>query len=455
MEREIRISWGLALVFLLLLLVFQVYQEVAGFRLHYMMFQTYSFRTLQDALDKELTIRLGPGVEYIVTSHDVNQAMADSLLNRHFGHTGDSVVVLEGNRSVSFPENLRNAVNQALPPDIAMLDSIYHNLMQGEYPGAQTSVELVTTTDTTAAVHAIRSYVTPVIYIDSLSGKAVRAVIVEPQRVLLHHIIISIAFSALFVILAFVCTGYQLRAVYLQKKANLFILDYFHHIVHQLKSPVAVLGDVMEYARSELVYVDPTWTQQVNLSERSIVKITKMINSILRFSHTGKARMPLDVQYFNLQEAILQAMDELQFKWAAACPRITVVNEMGHPGIAADRLHLCDAVSNLVDNAIKYSPAGVEVVVQLSTKRKYIRIAVKDNGPGIPQVEARHIFEKFFRGSHSTSNGTQGHGLGLSYVQTVCKAHGGRAKVYSTVGKGSEFIMWIPITQDNMIKNGN
>ncbi len=448
MEKRILISRVLALVFLLLLAAFQLYQNVMTYRMHYRMFAAYASNTLVEAMDAELNHRLATGAEYLLTSKDLTPAMTDSLLQQRFGTTGDTIIFLSGDPSSGLSETLRNAINHAMPPDPGMLDSIYHSMMQQEYPGAETRLEITGMgnsgrQDASGKGH----HITPAIDLDSYSGKAIQAVIVDPQRVLFRRIASSIALSVLFVIIAFVCTGYQLQLVNIQKKTNTGILDYLWHITHQLKSPITVLGSVMDYAGRKLPDVDPLWTQQVALSKRSIRKLASMVDSILRYSVSGKTRMLPEISCFNLPEAIRAAMEELQLKWAGVRPDISVVDEMETPDVSADKLHLCDAVANLVDNAVKYSPAGVQVVVRLSEERKRIRIAVKDNGPGIPPEEIKRIFETFYRGSGHPA-GVKGHGLGLGYVQTVCMAHDGQIKVYSSVGEGSEFVVWLPVHEE-------
>jgi signal transduction histidine kinase len=105
--------------------------------------------------------------------------------------------------------------------------------------------------------------------------------------------------------------------------------------------------------------------------------------------------------------------------------------------VHADRALLGRVLANLVDNAVKYSPAGAQVTLRAEADAEWIRIAVGDNGPGIPAVELPRIWDRHFRGDRSRSE--RGLGLGLSLVRAGAEAHGGHATVESVEGEGSTF----------------
>jgi two-component system phosphate regulon sensor histidine kinase PhoR len=103
------------------------------------------------------------------------------------------------------------------------------------------------------------------------------------------------------------------------------------------------------------------------------------------------------------------------------------------------------AVSNLIDNAIKYSPRGGQIEVSAKRSAGYIQIEIADNGIGIPAQDLPRIFERFYRVDRSRSREMGGTGLGLSIVKHVAQAHRGMIEVSSTLGQGSTFRMRIPI----------
>ena len=112
--------------------------------------------------------------------------------------------------------------------------------------------------------------------------------------------------------------------------------------------------------------------------------------------------------------------------------------------VYGDADHLSNMISNLIDNAIKYSPKNPTIKVTTAVEGKYVRICIADNGIGISKEDRRHIFENFYRVSTGDRHDVKGFGIGLNYVLQVVKAHKGKVGIESEVGKGSTFIIRLP-----------
>ena len=111
--------------------------------------------------------------------------------------------------------------------------------------------------------------------------------------------------------------------------------------------------------------------------------------------------------------------------------------------VPADRTRLEQVAANLIDNAVKYAPAGGRVTVQVQTEGPDALLIVSDNGPGIPPDELPKIWDRLFRGDRSRTE--RGLGLGLSLVKAIVEAHGGRVEASSAVGQGSRFTVRLPL----------
>ncbi|MGH9939429.1 MAG: sensor histidine kinase, partial [Blastocatellia bacterium] len=121
----------------------------------------------------------------------------------------------------------------------------------------------------------------------------------------------------------------------------------------------------------------------------------------------------------------------------------------GRVEIAGDRARLKQVVVNLVDNAIKYTPEGGAVVVVVSANDGRAEVLVEDNGVGVPSDALPHLFERFYCVDKARSRQMGGAGLGLAIVKSIVAAHGGQVEVESAEGKGSRFIVELPLLKDD------
>jgi signal transduction histidine kinase len=122
---------------------------------------------------------------------------------------------------------------------------------------------------------------------------------------------------------------------------------------------------------------------------------------------------------------------------------------MAVPSISGDPARLRQALSEIVENAINFTPPGGKITIVVGTKqtddRLWVAMSVQDTGPGIPADEQPYVFERFFRGAMSESGNIPGTGLGLSISEAIIKAHGGRITVDSLIGWGSIFTVFLPV----------
>ena len=117
---------------------------------------------------------------------------------------------------------------------------------------------------------------------------------------------------------------------------------------------------------------------------------------------------------------------------------------MDNTTIYADRTHLYNMISNLIDNAVKYSGEKADICISVTVCNGYVTVNVSDKGIGIPGDKQKHLFDKFYRVPTGNLHNVKGYGLGLYYVKTMAEQHKGSITVESSIGKGSTFILQIP-----------
>ena len=147
-------------------------------------------------------------------------------------------------------------------------------------------------------------------------------------------------------------------------------------------------------------------------------------------------------------------MMKLQFERLRA--QVNVITNGDNFTIEADRLHITSVLYNLLDNAVKYSSAGPIITIHLSSlPGNILELKIQDNGIGIAKEYQSKVFEKFFRVADGDKHNTKGHGLGLSYVKEIIISHMGYIEVESEPGKGTTFIIKLPVKEASVVDFGN
>ena len=162
---------------------------------------------------------------------------------------------------------------------------------------------------------------------------------------------------------------------------------------------------------------------------------------------TIEAGMQFRWEPCRLEDVLAQVSEVHQVRAQAKGQKLRCQMADDVPQITADSTRLYQALGNLVDNAIKYTPQEGRIEVEASREGAGVRVDVRDNGPGIPKKYLPFIFDKFYRvqRENGVSIEEKGSGLGLALVYAIVEAHGGTVSVSSQVGQGTTFTMWLPL----------
>lgn len=218
--------------------------------------------------------------------------------------------------------------------------------------------------------------------------------------------------------------------------------DFIHTISHDLRSPLtAIMGYVELLGR-----VGPLNEQQqqfVKHVQNSAQNITSLINDLLDL---GRIEAGFDTRKDEVAfETILRyTLDNLNQQIIEKGQSLNLSVQDGLPSLRGNPIRLRQLVDNLLVNAVKYTPAGGVLTVNLFSEDGQIILEVIDTGLGIPATDQPHIFEKFYRASNTPKN-APGTGLGLAIVKSIVDNHDGRIWLESSVGKGSKFVVVLPV----------
>lgn len=224
---------------------------------------------------------------------------------------------------------------------------------------------------------------------------------------------------------------------------------------HELRTPLAAIKNAVQLVLSgKTGKVNETQTKFLTMAERNINRLTNILNDLLSLSRIESGKMEMNFQELDLKEVIefvsnslkLQADNKsIRLKWDIVDPL---------PKVYGDREKVEQILTNLVGNAIKFTPEGGEILIMakplLEDEKKYkkmVSISIRDNGIGIPEEHLSQIFEKFHQVEGSLHRSTGGTGLGLAITKGLVEAHQGKIWVESELGKGSTFTFTLPISE--------
>src|SRR5215510_2740026 len=172
-------------------------------------------------------------------------------------------------------------------------------------------------------------------------------------------------------------------------------------------------------------------------------RLNQLIQSFLDIAYIESGRQKISKSDFEIGPVLNDMLNVIGPVAAAKQITLKPLVDLDGMRVHADRLLLYQALTNLVTNAIKYSPSGTSVSIGVSNGNGAVRFRIADQGYGIPPEEISKVFEKFYRRGNKETRDQSGFGLGLAFVKEIATRHGGDVVVESEVGKGSVFTLWI------------
>ena len=219
--------------------------------------------------------------------------------------------------------------------------------------------------------------------------------------------------------------------------------DFVSNISHELRTPLASLKALVETLRDGALDDPPAAGRFLNRIETEVDALTQMVEELLELSRIESRQVPLRLQSVALADIVRPAVERLLAQAERAGLEVSVADLSHLPRVLADRERMRQVVTNLVHNAIKFTPAGGQINLEGELAGAEVVISVRDTGVGIPADALPRIFERFYKADRARSGG--GTGLGLSIAKHIVQSHGGKIWAESREGRGSVFRFSIPV----------
>lgn len=224
--------------------------------------------------------------------------------------------------------------------------------------------------------------------------------------------------------------------------------DFISIASHELKTPVTSMklyGQILQ--KHPLLTNDKRASDMLAKMDLQIDRLTELVSSFMNVYNLAARKIRLHKEHFELNKLITEIVANFQYTISS---HVVVQSGKTKVVIFADRARINQVLVNLISNAIKYSPDGDKVIVNLTKSLDKVTISVQDFGMGIPKEEQSRIYERFFRAKGKKEGKIPGLGLGLFISSEIVKQHGGKLWVDSIEGKGSTFYFTLPVGKKNI-----
>ncbi len=257
--------------------------------------------------------------------------------------------------------------------------------------------------------------------------------------------------ALVFTFIIITAFGVTVQALLRQKKLSEIKTDFINNMTHEFKTPLATISLAVDALRNEKVLSQPEKMSYFSgIIKEENKRMNKHVETILQAALMDKQELKLDMKKVHANELIKNALNNYQLQIKDKEGKVELNFEAQNDEIVADETHFTNLLSNLMDNAIKYSKENLVLKISTVNYGKYLHIKIQDNGIGMNKETVKRVFEKFYRAHTGNIHNVKGFGLGMSYVKAVIDEHKGRIKVESTQGKGSCFTVEMPLAEKSV-----
>ena len=250
--------------------------------------------------------------------------------------------------------------------------------------------------------------------------------------------------SIIFILVIVACFTYAIYVIFRQKKLSEMKNDFINNMTHELKTPIATVRLAVEALNEkEMRGNEATLLRYLGIIDHENTRLSSQVEKVLQSALLDKETFALKKEPIALDQLLREVIEKAEMAVSSRGGTLNI-HQIDAVQIMADRHHLTNVLTNLIDNAIKYSKKEPHLEMGTTAHNQTVQIWVKDHGIGIAPDAQRYVFDKFYRVPTGNRHDVKGFGLGLSYVKTIIEKHGGHVAVKSEKDVGSTFTIELP-----------
>ena len=431
-----------------------IINQISWIRNMYIVYQQEMYLEINEALEKAIFMEINERSEQVGGFSYQCPLDAENVIQKQILCADTTYFCHDKNDRHRISKILHILIQDKVPLDIYRLDTIFREeLSLKKFPVKITYLEQIDlNTDSLIAQNTqntnLSSYIKSNQFsLDPEDSIAVQAYVQTPIGKVLANMQLQLILSILLIFTSFTLIFILARTIFTHRKEEKMRQASINAMIHEFKRPIssaiaqiALIPYYLDKSDSALVkqYAENTLLE--------LNKLTAYTERIQQISNNEKGKIVLNLVEIDIVPFVNSLVTKYSYKHDADKEiNIELEADTSLYTMRADLLHFSNMMDNLLENAIKYSNPTVNIIISVKSNSQYFCIGVKDDGFGIPENDKFHIFERFYRIRQKETQGKTGLGLGLTYVKVIIEAHGGKIDVISEPGRGSEFVIYVPI----------
>ena len=266
------------------------------------------------------------------------------------------------------------------------------------------------------------------------------------KKFLLSDLISITVLSIVFTLIILIAYTSALNQLIRQRQISEIKNDFINNMTHEFKTPIATINLALDAIKNPKIIDDKEKVlKYLQMIKDENKRMHAQVENVLRISKLEKRELDITKDSNNIHETIEHAIDHVNLILEDRQGTIKRNLKAIRTTVLINDVHFTNVIVNILENAIKYSPNVPEIEIFTENVKDMVIIKVKDSGLGMSKIAQKRIFEKFYREHTGDIHNVKGHGLGLSYVKRIVEDHNGQVYVESEKGKGSTFIIKLPL----------